>query len=371
MKIFCSLPFKKVFLGPDGGVKTCCAAIHTIGNLNENTIDEILHGDEVKGVRDKFINNEWPAQCRNCKDVGTNINVDATEMSYNDDIYDNAIKHGSSYFDLKTIDLRWSNLCNLVCNYCEPYFSSRWAQIKNIKINDTRNMDTLLDFIGVSAKKSKIEHVQLLGGEPLLQKQNIELIERIKDNSLLIAISTNLSIPLENNKIAQLLLKHENVHWNISMDNIGKRLEYVRDGASWEILSNNIKYLQDNNQQVKIWPIYSIYSATNMIELYDWAINNGVLDVKWQVVSPGGPYPIYVKNLSKELKFMAINEIDTVMEKYGSIYEMTRLQTYKDSMLLKYLDSTDLLDYKEYHLDLEQNVLKNKQHTFAELWPDL
>jgi hypothetical protein len=44
---------------------------------------------------------------------------------------------------------------------------------------------------------------------------------------------------------------------------------------------------------------------------------------------------------------------------------------YLSTGLLKYLDSTDLLDYKEYHRDLEQNVLKTKQHTFAELWPIL
>jgi organic radical activating enzyme len=390
-KIFCTLPFNKVFLGPDGGIKTCCAATDTIGNLNENTIEEILQGDKAKSIRKKFIDNEWPEQCEQfCKSVATTINTDATEMRYDDYTYDNAIKYGSSFFELKTTDLRWSNLCNLICNYCEPYFSSRWAQLKEIdpkfssrwgplldvKVNDVRknNTDGLIDFVIDSATKSPLDCIFLLGGEPLLQKQNMDLLKRLetfKESDQVISITTNLSTPLENNKIAQLLLGYKNVHWHISMDNIGKRFEYVRDGASWEVLTNNIKYLQTKTDEMWIWPIYSIYSATNMMELYDWANNNNIKNIYWQVVSPGGPFPIYVKNLSKELKLKAINEIDNVIEKYGHKYDTSRILSYKENMLIKYLDRIELLDYKEYHRDLEQNVLKDKQYTFAELWPDL
>ena len=75
------------------------------------------------------------------------------------------------------VDVRWSNTCNLACNYCYEYFSSQWASIKGIKVNAIKkdNEDTLLMFI--EKNKDTVINVNMLGGEPLLQKQNSPLIE--------------------------------------------------------------------------------------------------------------------------------------------------------------------------------------------------
>ena len=46
-------------------------------------------------------------------------------------------------FDLNTIDVRWSNLCNLSCVYCGPEFSSKWASELNIKITTPKEQQLI------------------------------------------------------------------------------------------------------------------------------------------------------------------------------------------------------------------------------------
>ena len=42
-------------------------------------------------------------------------------------------KRGKNNFNLSHVDIRWNNKCNQACVYCEPDYSSKWAQELNIK----------------------------------------------------------------------------------------------------------------------------------------------------------------------------------------------------------------------------------------------
>jgi MoaA/NifB/PqqE/SkfB family radical SAM enzyme len=372
-KIFCNKPFNSIFLGPDGGIRPCCSLTGgDLGNLNNQSIEEILNGDLAKSIRQSFINNEWHSACNLCKtqeDIGEGLS-ERTYNPHNENHYDAIRNIGPSYFRLENTDLRWSNLCNLACNYCMPYFSSRWAQIDNIKVNSLQkeSVSNLLKYI--KNNLDNFHFIMMLGGEPLLQKENNELLDIISTakNDIGITMVTNLSTPIENNTIAQKLMNHDGkVDWCISIETIGDRFEYVRDGANWEVLTKNIVILNNNRQNINLHPIYCVYSAFNLEEYFEWAISINANIITWQILFQ--PDPLSVLNLNKELRTEAIAEIDRVVEKYQTKFDMKLLQHIKNE-LLTFKEPLDL-STRIWHNDLEKNKLKNKKHTFDELWPEL
>lgn len=65
-------PFEveKSILLPDGSLLLCCQDYgmeHVLGNLNDNTYDEIIHGEKMKEITDAMqCKNELPLLCREC-----------------------------------------------------------------------------------------------------------------------------------------------------------------------------------------------------------------------------------------------------------------------------------------------------------------
>ena len=112
---------------------------------------------------------------------------------------------------LQNLDIRWSNTCNLSCVYCDSYASSQWASLTKIphkKIDYQNTLDSILEFI--NQNKKTLRQISLLGGEPLLQKENDSLLDVI-DDSVTIYVITNLNVSLENNKIFQKLISKLNL----------------------------------------------------------------------------------------------------------------------------------------------------------------
>jgi len=76
--------------------------------------------------------------------------------------------------------------CNLRCSYCDTKYAYYDGKEMNIK--------EILNHI----KKYKCQYVCLTGGEPLLQKDILDLINAILKKKYFIAIETNGSISIEN-----------------------------------------------------------------------------------------------------------------------------------------------------------------------------
>ena len=376
-KLFCTLPFSKIFLGADGKIKTCCAASdYSIGDIKENTIEEILQGEKAKKIRQELIEGKWPEQCTwNCKklyDVGAKGEIESNEY-----FSEQALEKGNSYFELNQIDLRWSNLCNLSCTYCGPPFSSKWAAIKKIKINNVSkdNVDSLLNFIkeNINNKNSILKIVYLLGGEPLLLDKNIELLKLIKDLDVTVHITTNLTNKLSENEISNLLLERNNVKWAISMETLREKFEYVREGGEWSIFDKNIDYLNHRKRdgaRYMLNPIYCIYSALSIVELYEYAESKNLDDVDWQIILQG-PSAVSVVNLPKKQKLKAIEQINIVVDRYKDRFEISKLLGFRDNVLIPNLETSDINSMVDYHTKMETETLIHKKHKFIDLWEDM
>lgn len=373
---FCSLPFTEIFLGPDGIVKPCCSAAVGLGSLNEQSIDEILQSNRAQSLRQSIIDDKWDPICKQCQ-----RQAEQGVASERDNNLQKFLKKHNAiskeYFKLTRLDLRWSNTCNLSCTYCYEYFSSKWAEIKGIKINNIKDENEQSLLLLIEKEKSSVENILLLGGEPLLQKQNYQLIETLTGKHF--NILTNLAVPLENNKIMSRLLKENSLQVGVSFETIGEKYEYVRHGASWEVFDNNLTYIGKTRKDIPICAhsLYSIYSAFNLIEFYQYITSKKIFkEVFWNLLeSSGENMHASVFNLSIPLKKLALQEIDNCINSFSNAPGIENLKQIRDSLIESINKPFKMAAKNQNFLNealvVEQKLSKPEGKCFRNIWPKL
>ena len=307
-QIYCTAPFNGLTVREDGHVRTCCAGEISIGNLNRDSIEDLINSPTLQEIQRSLINNKAHENCLGCVELETTSGVASIRQHYLK-FYP---RHGPDHFELKSFDLRWNNSCNLACMYCSPTFSSTWADRLNISnASPVKNyQDDLLKF--VLQHVDEIDEITLVGGEPMLMKQNYALIDQLPDHSR-ISIITNLSYDLERLPCMPNLLRRprNNTIWNISCENINQQFEYVRSGASWQQIETNLKFLVDNwADNVVIILVYSSFSAFDLVETMRYFGQLGVK--KFQFQTYFGLPAIDVFSMPVAMQLMAKQQLDQV-----------------------------------------------------------
>jgi organic radical activating enzyme len=362
---FCAEPWKQIFIGPDSKIKTCCAGRVNLGDLQQNTIEEILKGDELLDIKNTILKGEWHKNCGLCKEL-EDRGVESQRHRTQEEFKNHAFyKDNILYHTPDMLDVRWDNTCNLACNYCMPYFSSVWASIKKEYQTPPRNNDGVMSYI--KDKAEEIRHVLCLGGEPFLQKRNIELLENLNSDCSILFL-TNLSTQLEGNPIYEKLKCFKYVTFHLSFETVGKKFEYVRHNASWDKFSHNLSLIKKEfpNSKIVARPLYCVYSAFNLEEYYDFIEKNNI-EVGWQKIE--GPVELNVNYLPKKFRILAIEEINKVLLRNGKNLDLDTLSMLKNSLLKD--DSEIQKDQiRIFHENLE-NIYHAKKYKFVELWPHL
>jgi MoaA/NifB/PqqE/SkfB family radical SAM enzyme len=355
-KSFCHAPDTGLHVYTNGDVKVCCAGTYAFGNIRKQSIIEIFSSEKYKAFKQSP-----DTYCQGC--------VDFAKIDPNGGLRAMFHNYPSPGFDqTKVIDIRWNNVCNLSCRYCNPTDSSEWAKLLHIPI-ETVNRDYVESlFQHVIAHKDTIECAMLLGGEPLMQKHNERLLT-ILDTKTKIDIITNLSVDLSKNKIYQALKNFQNITWSISMENVGEQLEYIRHGSSWDLMVKNIDTLIQDFGSIKIGllPIYHMWSALHVKDLVDFAASKG-LRTNWQLgFQPfGTPYStdsFLVAGHSKAIVDRAIAEIDKIQNPdsfLSGVRDALRANIPvpgKSEKLLKWIANME--------------AVMPPTKPFAELWPEL
>lgn len=371
---YCAAPWRGLHINPRGDVKTCCAGDpNMLGNLNQYTIEEILNGQQMIEVRKSIAAGEPHQYCSNCVRA-ERFGADSERKWHNNvnPNFDYATA-GDQYHYPVIVDVRWNTTCNLSCNYCGEACSSKWASIKGIPFKSGARpyYDSVCDFI--EQHYEHIHEVALVGGEPLLLPENERLLDVIPKDAI-VTLITNLSVDLESNKIFRKLQDRNKVGWSMSFDNIGSRLEYVRHGASWDQIKNNLSMIQslmsDKGQWGGIHAVYNIYNATRICELREFA-EQAKVSVLWQnlfqpeYLDPFLHGSVVAEAAAKEIeKFFAMN-IATPAE-----------QQFFTTALNNYKSNTGARPGIEHKFRQHINQIENKYHKdqkgqFATLWPEL
>lgn len=371
---YCAAPWRGLHINPRGDVKTCCAGNpNMLGNLNNQSIEQILNSELLRDIRSSIAQGKPHEYCSNCVKA-ERFGADSERQWHNNvnPGFDYATA-GNQYHYPVIVDVRWNTTCNLSCNYCGEACSSKWASIKNIPFRSgTRPYyDSVCDFIEQHYKH--IHEVALVGGEPLLLPENERLLDVIPQDAI-VTLITNLSVDLENNKIFKKLRNRNKVGWSMSFDNIGERLEYVRFGASWSQIQNNLAVIKDLMNIQGHWggihAVYNIYNCTRICELRQFADQVGT-SVLWQnLFQPEHLDPFLHGTAVAQL---AIKEIENF---YNLGIATAAEKSFFDTSLVVYKNINQARNgietkFRQHICAMENLYHTESKHKFVQLWPEL
>lgn len=367
-KTFCSAPWTSLNIDQTGRVMPCMHSSYELGNIKQNTIQDILIGHPLRDLKRSIDRGEWHPACVICKQLEETTGESGRTARVIEPEIAREIDAHIDWFGLEHVVINWSNLCNITCTYCNPETSTAWQSVKRIPINHVKNEhEDLVEL--AKTHGSTIKGLTLGGGEPLLQKGLERFLNCLNPASTNVLVTTNLSTDLQTNAIYQILKQWPQVSWMISFDNANRdKFEYVRHGASWQQFERNIEIMkQDKQKNVIAHPAYSIYNALDLITLYEYCEHQDI-DLYWCDLSH--PWDLDIRRYPKHLRDLAIAEIDNVVARWGdTIRAIPTLLRYR----MHLVDNTYLVS-PEYQADAvafhRQSESELKQsHKFIDLWP--
>lgn len=374
-KKYCAAPWKGLQVDVFGDFRVCCAGnVDYFGNLKEKPLDEILQHPKLREIRESIRGGELHEEyCANC------ISAEAYSGTSERDWHNNTSPNfdcstaDNDYYAPALVDIRWSRTCNLSCNYCGSFSSSTWAQIlgENTQKQEREYQEELLAYLQQNI--DGVREVSLIGGEPLLMPQNAGLVKILTEKTD-VSLITNLNVPLENNKVFKELAKRGNVGWNISIDNIGERFEYVRHGSSWELMLKNIDVVKERvanagHHIAGIHAVYNLYNCTRLNEFIDWTREINV-NINWIPLT--APVALVPRDQNQAIRHLALEELERALSRSDLAQEERNLllNVHKDMMQNSSEDS-ESSRLKEHLRNNEFMHHKDKAGQFAELWPEL
>jgi MoaA/NifB/PqqE/SkfB family radical SAM enzyme len=289
---FCYAPWSTLEVLPSGEILPCCKFLSTPYkerfNIKLHTIDEYRQSTMLNEVKQQFQNGQWPAGCERCRiDEENNIEskrqLDYTRWQQH---YDN---YNLDSDTLLTVSIALGNTCNLKCIICNPYSSSKWAKeykdIYGIEISSIEHIRK--DIIkSITAIAPKLVHLDMHGGEPFLS--NVEQHHALLDHYILSGHAKNITTHYTTNGTI-----FPDIDWidrwdhfaevdlQISIDGVGKRYEYLRYPANWDLLSKNVdQYLelqqQKPNIKLSIAHTVSAFNIFYLEEFVQWCKQKGL-----------------------------------------------------------------------------------------------
>ena len=352
-KNFCTLPWTGVFIRPDGDVRNCAVTKTSMGNINDTPLEEILHGPINESIKNDMLGDVFAPRCNQCYSLEKNQKntFDAvsnrvwylkTLAKTHLDLFDQAAN-----YELKVLDLRWKNTCNFACVYCSHEFSSMWANELGLpqRINDAA-LEKSLEYI--YANLDTVGHLYLAGGEPMLIKENLALLNHLQEHKPDIEIRINSNLSIINNPIYNKLKEFKNVHWTISVDSIGEEFEYTRYGGSWAKFTENLKQLRQDFEKINFNAVWFVLNGKGIFPCFDYLLDMGFHENTFIVNPLDDPLPWHVNNLP-----------DTVLEE---IRDEIKARLSRANPQYSLYNSLDLMLKYTY-----TPITKNLQATFKEL----
>jgi len=252
-------------------VAPCCQAvtkIEPVDTFNFYKSPYLLY------LRNEFAQGSRPSACSRCWDaeaLGHKSRRQSAIEFFN--------LPPSDLVTLESVDHSATWACNLACIMCGPNNSSLWAkELKYIqsdlisigrKFQKSNNFLDKLDF-------SNIQKIHFNGGEPLLNADHINLLEKLEAQGVLkntfISYNTNGTV-IPDDKIIKLWSRARLVKIFFSIDATKSAFEYIRWPGNWNDTSNNIISMRENlpgNVMFGFNVTVGCYNLFEIVDVWQW-----------------------------------------------------------------------------------------------------
>jgi hypothetical protein len=302
-RAFCPVPWTGIMYNFNGTVKNCIRSAESIGNILDNDIEQILAQDyQIKAnmqAGQKF------NRCNPCYDLEQKKNkfdIISDRVFYLKELRDvDHTLYDTTNFDLHTVDIRWSNLCNFACVYCNPEFSSKWASERGI---------TMLTPVDQQVEKFKqyifelapqLKHVYLAGGEPLLMKENLEFLKLLKSVNPNVNLRINTNLSKVDTRIFDLICEFKNVHWIVSVETIEEEYEYIRYGGIWQDFVDNLQIIKPLGHKISFNMLHFLLNYKSIFGCVDYLSSQGFHNNSFIIGALTGPAHLNIRHLPENV----------------------------------------------------------------------
>ena len=286
----------------------------------------------------------------------------------------------------KSLYFRFSNLCNFACRMCSTYSSTwrkkldmlLWWSEEGIKQFPQEELQKLFN------KKflEELDIIDIKWWEPFLHKQHYEFLEYLIRNNLSknieLKYSTNLSIlpgitkqwkellPNEYKSILDIWEDFRRVTLRVSVEWYGKDNDYIRMGADWKDIEDNIHILQKVPYiGLSLTTTIQIDNLTFIPKLILFATHNNInLGISSHNFVRKPEY-YNIKILPESIKkyiekfYVIFKERNNIPSKYAQNLDdiITYMNSWKinTSLLKEYIRCTDIID-NEYSLQPSKRI---------------
>ena len=378
LPFFCTAPFQMVYTttrgeyapcswvkeGYNPNIKDVSIKDYFINdkNLNELRREMTTPGSDLKLAK------KWCLNCRHQEEhYGRSRRQAALKIQTNDHGIWPGIRNAVEYFKRnnrgvfqdRVLEIQvkaFGNKCNLDCYMCVPYDST--TRLKSIHSKELQGENVFSEYSKTPLKsfekqelKSVVEQIvelapyiynlKFIGGEPLVMKNFYLLLEQIVKtghaDKMMVKYQTNMTVTsFENIKITEFIPKFMNFECTVSLDGMGKTVEYVRRRGNWEEIVRNIKEVkQFPNVTVNINGAISFLSVLRFYELLEWIEqNNGLFrQINWSNIR--NPKKLCANVLPDKIK----QDLIPKYEGFPDIQELLK----EDNHGLDYQDTLDYL----------------------------
>jgi radical SAM protein with 4Fe4S-binding SPASM domain len=301
-KTFCMFPWLHLYVNTDGAAYPCCTTKYEnpVGNVREQTIQEIWNGEALKDVRKKLLAGEHVEGCANCyKHESTGgggfsfRNFANNEFGHHFEL--TKLTEDDGYLpgmNLKYFDVRFSNLCNFKCRTCGDMFSSTWAaesfkqgygEVNGLMHASNGNPNLLEQF---KPHLGELEMLYFAGGEPLITPEHYEILQFLIANNttdVILRYNSNSSkLKFGNLRVTDLWNQFKQVEFYASLDSFGSRAEYMRKGTIWNEVIENLQFIRDNCPTVSIRfnCVVGVFNIHTIIEFLENLQYHNVIDLQ-------------------------------------------------------------------------------------------
>lgn len=343
--------------------------------------------DKAKNLSDYI--DQWKTESQ-LLDQG--IEIDSCEYCWKHErkqqtSYRNITNQNSNNQD-NVINLSLSNLCNQMCSYCGPKFSSTWqnnidqlGMFKHISASNRQNLkmpdlalvepdhwlSQLIDYMSTCADGSV--SVTLLGGEPLMQQRNLEKLLSLHSKKIKnLIVTTNLNPP--NDKFLRWLLSYKtqvaNLKFMVSLDASPDHNHWPRAMFDKNKFLKNLQLIQDHDVQIEFQSVVSVLGIFDLAKFITWA-NQQKIKINFSTLyNPDCLDPTLIPaDLRQQIwnSIQALNPSSILKDILCQSYQPNELKLVEQhSYLIQYFDRTDLNPedcdndlFKEYWTWLTKN----------------
>jgi MoaA/NifB/PqqE/SkfB family radical SAM enzyme len=155
------------------------------------------------------------------------------------------------------ISVYTGDVCNLACTLCEPNASTRWQYElglqKSVKLEQELSIDDV-DFNDAIS-------VTIGGGEPVLNKSTLPLIQKINSGTVLLVHLNGTVLPTQD--LLNGCARFNDITFTFSIDDTENRFEFLRYPAKWNCVVDNISWLKDNCPENIKFSVNTVISVLN------------------------------------------------------------------------------------------------------------